>query len=168
MSNDPAPGGGNLTADGNNAADGGTADEDVRRLARTARSLVWALRRFGEKEAGLSHLPQSEIDVLRTLAERPGSTVSEVARHLGLQSSNVSTTVRRLVDRGLVERRVDPGDGRSHLLHQTPLAVRNNSRIDDMWLDGVRRLLDGMSEADSATLLDAAPLLARLGSMSAD
>lgn len=62
-------------------------------------------------------------------------------------------------------RRVDPGDGRSH---RTPLAVRNNSRIDDMWLDGVRRLLAGMSEDDAAELLEAAPLLARLGSMSAD
>ncbi|WP_420750927.1 MarR family winged helix-turn-helix transcriptional regulator [Rhodococcus sp. O3] len=157
MSNDP------LVADGNTPS-----DEDVRRLARTARSLVWALRRFGEKEAGLSLLPQSEIEVLRTLAERPGSTVSEVARYLGLQSSNVSTTVRRLVDRGLVERQVDPRDGRSHRLHQTPLAERNNSRIDDMWFDGIRRLLDGMNEDEAAKLLEAAPLLARLGSMSGD
>lgn len=159
MSNDPSAAGSNIAS-----------DEDVRRLARTARSLVWALRRFGEgeKEAGLSRLPQSEIEVLRTLAERPGSTVSEVARYLGLQSSNVSTTVRRLVDRGLLERQVDPADGRSHRLHQTPLARRNNTRIDDMWLDGVRRLLDGMSEDEAARLLDAAPLLARLGAMSAD
>jgi hypothetical protein len=37
-----------------------------------------------------------------------------------------------------------------------------------MWLDGVRRLLAGMSEDDAAELLEAAPLLARLGSMSAD
>ena len=70
MSNDSPATTGNLTS-----------DDDIRRLARTARSLVWALRRFGEKQAGLTLLPQSEIEVLRVLAERPGSTVSDVARH---------------------------------------------------------------------------------------
>ncbi|MGW0045386.1 MarR family winged helix-turn-helix transcriptional regulator [Rhodococcus sp. NPDC003348] len=144
------------------------SDEVARHLAQTARSLVWTLRRFGEQEAGLSRLPQSEIEVLRVLAERPGSTVSEIARLLGLQSSNVSTTVRHLVERGLVERRADPGDGRSHRLHQTPLAVRNNQRIDEMWTDGVRRLLADMSPEDAVKLVEAAPLLARLGSMATD
>lgn len=141
-------------------------DDDAHRLAQTARSLVWALRRFGEQEAGLSRLPHSEIEVLRALAERPGSTVSEVARLLGLQSSNVSTTVRHLVERGLVEKRADPGDGRSHRLHQTELAVRNNKMIDEVWTDGIRRLLAGMSPDDAAALVQAAPLLARLGAVS--
>lgn len=143
-------------------------DDDVQRLAQTARSLVWALRRFGEREAGLASLPHSEIEVLHTVAERPGSTVSEIARLLGLQSSNVSTTVRHLVDRGLLEKRADPGDRRSNRLHQTALAERNNQMIDDMWIHGVRSLLDGMSPYEAARLVEAAPLLARLGSMSID
>ncbi|UDH01352.1 MarR family winged helix-turn-helix transcriptional regulator [Rhodococcus opacus] len=140
-------------------------DDDVQLLAQTARSLVWALRRFGEREAGLASIPNSEIEVLRTVAERPGSTVSEVARFLGLQSSNVSTTVRSLVDRGLLERRADPGDRRSHRLHRTALAERDNRMIDEMWVRGVRSLLDGMSPADAAKLAEAIPLLARLGTM---
>ncbi|MFE7422009.1 MarR family winged helix-turn-helix transcriptional regulator [Rhodococcus sp. NPDC057529] len=143
-------------------------DADVQRLAHTARSLVWALRRFGEREAGLTRLPQSEIEVLRAVEERPGCTVSDVARSLGLQSSNVSTTVRSLVDRGLLEKRADPGDRRSHRLHQTAVAQRNNRVIDEMWIRGVRRLLDGMSPTDAAKLAEAVPLLARLGAMPED
>ncbi|MFD4460324.1 MarR family winged helix-turn-helix transcriptional regulator [Nocardia sp. NPDC058480] len=142
--------------------------DDVAHLAQTARSLVWALRRFGEREAGLSRLPHSEIEVLRTVAERPGSTVSEVARFLGLQSSNVSTTVRRLVDRGLLDKRADPEDGRSYRLHETELAEHNNQLIDDMWISGIRRLLDELSPEDAAKLAEAATLLARLGAMSGD
>jgi DNA-binding MarR family transcriptional regulator len=141
------------------------ADDDVQRLAQTARSAVWALRRFGEKEAGLSRLPHSEIEVLRAVEEQPGCTVSDIARVLNLQSSNVSTTVRRLVDRGLLEKRSDPSDGRSFRLHQTPVAERNNQKIDEMWADGIRSLLMGMDPEDAAKLVEAAPLLARLGSM---
>ncbi|MFZ2174529.1 MAG: MarR family transcriptional regulator [Rhodococcus sp. (in: high G+C Gram-positive bacteria)] len=143
-------------------------DDDVQRLAHTARSLVWALRRFGEREAGLARLPQSEIDVLRAVEENPGSTVSEIARFLGLQSSNVSTTVRNLVERGLVERRLDPEDRRSHRLHLTALSERNRRLIDEMWNRGIRNLLNDMSPDDAARLVEAAPLLARLGSMPID
>ena len=140
-------------------------DADVQRLAHAARSLVWALRRFGEREAGLARLPQSEIEVLRAVEERPGCTVSDIARSLGLQSSNVSTTVRSLVDRGLLEKRADPDDRRSHRLHQTAVSQRNNRLIGEMWIRGVQSLLDGMSPDEAAQLAEAAPLLARLGTM---
>lgn len=141
------------------------SESDVETLARTARSLVWALRRFGEREAGLSAMPNSEIEVLRAVAERPGSSVSELARVLDLQNSNVSTTVSRLVDRGLLERRADPNDRRSHRIHQTELARRNNELIDAMWTRGVRDLVGTLTQDEARTLIDAAPLLARLSEM---
>ncbi|MBM7460160.1 MarR family winged helix-turn-helix transcriptional regulator [Rhodococcus coprophilus] len=141
------------------------SESDVESLARTARSLVWALRRFGEREAGLSAMPNSEIEVLRAVAEQPGSSVSELARALDLQNSNVSTTVSRLVDRGLLERRADPNDRRSHRIHQTGLARHNNGLIDAMWTRGVRDLLDSLTPGEARTLIEAAPLLARLSSM---
>ncbi|GAA5064882.1 MarR family winged helix-turn-helix transcriptional regulator [Nocardia callitridis] len=143
-------------------------DADAQHLAQTARALVWALRRFGEREAGLARLPQSELEVLRVVVRRPGITISEVARFLGLQSSNVSTTVRHLVDRGLLEKRSDPADGRACHLHETALAERNNQLIDDMWLRGIRGLLAEMPPEDAAQLVESADLLARLGTMAAD
>ncbi len=141
------------------------SESDVENLARTARSLVWALRRFGEREAGLSAMPNSEIEVLRAVAERPGSSVSELARALDLQNSNVSTTVSRLVERGLLERRADPNDRRSHRIHETDLARHNNDLIDAMWTKGIHDLVDTLTPAEARTLIDAAPLLARLSSM---
>ncbi len=141
------------------------SESDVENLARTARSLVWALRRFGEREAGLSAMPNSEIEVLRAVAERPGSSVSELARALDLQNSNGSTTVSRRGERGLLERRADPNDRRSHRIHETDLARHNNDLIDAMWTKGIHDLVDTLTPAEARTLIDAAPLLARLSSM---
>ncbi|WP_240918710.1 MarR family transcriptional regulator [Rhodococcus sp. 14C212] len=102
------------------------------------------------------------------MSDRPGATVSDLARVLGLQSSNVSATVRSLVQRGLVARTSNPRDGRSHHLHRTPLAERNGHLIRRMWITGVERLLSEMEPDDAAALVAVAPLLERLAALSAD
>ncbi|MFD4438592.1 hypothetical protein ACFWPK_02295 [Nocardia sp. NPDC058519] len=70
------------------------------------------------------------------------------------------------MDRGLLDKRADPEDGRSYRLHETELAEHNNRLIDDMWTSGIRRLLDEMTPEEAAKLTEAAALLARLGAMS--
>jgi DNA-binding MarR family transcriptional regulator len=137
-------------------------DEPITRLADSIRTLVWTLQRFGEREAGLTGLPQSEIELLRVLSDHPGYTVSDIARTLGLQSSNVSATVRSLIQRGLVTRTTNPTDRRSHTLHRTPLAEHNGEKIREMWISGVRRLVADMDPDDAAEILDVAPALERL------
>ncbi|CCW11953.1 helix-turn-helix domain-containing protein [Rhodococcus aetherivorans] len=94
----------------------------------------------------------------------------DLVRVLGLQSSNVSATVRSLVQLGLVARTSNPRDGRSHPLHRTPppLAERNDHLIRRMWITGVARLLSEMEPDDAAALVAVAPLLERLAALSAD
>lgn len=140
---------------------------DVRDIAAVVQDLVWSLRRFGERAAGLEPLPHSEFEVIHTVAERPGIAVSEVARALALQPSNVSTTVRRLVERGLVERAADPDDRRSTRLRLTPVAAEHKKLIDAVWTDGVRAELSRMSGEEIALAVAAAPLFRRLAGMSA-
>jgi DNA-binding MarR family transcriptional regulator len=145
---------------------GEITEDGVSRLADSVRTLVWTLQRFGERESGLTGLPQSEIEVLRILFDHPGATVSDVARLLGLQSSNVSATVRSLTQRGLVTRTANPRDRRSYHLNRTPLAEHNGEMIRRMWTTGVRRLLSELDPDDAAALVDVAPLLERLTGMS--
>lgn len=57
--------------------------------------------------------------VLGLLIEGP-QRVGEIAQALGTDPSTVSRKVAALVDAELVERRVDPADGRAHLLAATP------------------------------------------------
>ena len=73
-------------------------------LGEAAHVLSRTLRRSGESQVGLEPLPPSEFDVLQHVVTHPGASVSSVARALRLQTSNVSTTVRSLVERGLVIR----------------------------------------------------------------
>ena len=126
---------------------------------------MWSLRRFGERQVGLDPLPHSEFEVVRTVSDHPGITVSDAARLLSLQPSNVSTTVRRLVERGLIERSPDTNDRRSIRLRLTTKAADHKKMIDAVWVDGVRDQLERMTDAEAALLADAAPLLKRLASM---
>jgi DNA-binding MarR family transcriptional regulator len=129
------------------------------------RTVVWSLRRFGEQQVGLTPLPHSEFEVIRTVSDNPDITVSEIARLLALQPSNVSTTVRRLVERGLLEREADTHDRRSIRLRLTAKAVTHKKRIDAVWVDGVGDQLALMSDDEADLLARAAPLLLRLTAM---
>jgi DNA-binding MarR family transcriptional regulator len=67
---------------------------------------------------------QAETFVLGLLLEKGPQRVGEIAQALGTDPSTVSRKVAALVDAGLVERRVDPDDGRAHLLAATPAGER--------------------------------------------
>ncbi|MGV0677433.1 MarR family winged helix-turn-helix transcriptional regulator [Mycolicibacterium fortuitum] len=142
-----------------------TALRDVRDTAAAVRTLVWSLRRFGEKQVGLEPLPHSEFEVIRTVGDHPGISVSETAHVLALQPSNVSTTVRKLVERGLIDRAPDEHDRRCIRLRLTPRAAEHKKMIDAAWTDGVRQQFAQMTDEEVATLVKAGPLLQRLALM---
>lgn len=131
-------------------------------LATAVHDLSRVLRSVGERAVGLDAITGSEHEVLRTVCARPGSTVSAVSRTLGLQASNVSTTVRSLLGRDLVERRPDPADGRRALLHPTARALRHRELLDAAWSDRIERALAGLPAGDAEALRAAAPVLDRL------
>ena len=96
------------------AAAHGPADQSaVRDLAVVLHDLGWRLpRTVGLEAARQDPLPQSELEVMRLLVRRPGLSVSDVARELGLQPSNASTAIRLLIARGTLQRQADSADGR--------------------------------------------------------
>ena len=96
---------------------------------------------------------------MRLLGRRPGTNVNSVARELGLQPSNVSTSIRALVARGLVERRDDPSDGRQVLLHLTQSARATRDRRERLWGEQLARLLAELPSEDRARLVAALPAL---------
>jgi DNA-binding MarR family transcriptional regulator len=138
---------------------------DVRDIAAAVRDVVWSLRRFGERQVGLEPLPHSEFEVIHIVADHPGITVSEVARRLALQPSNVSTTVRRLAERGLIDRVTDDQDRRSIRLRLTAKAGRHKKMIDAVWIDAVREQVGKLSDEEAELLAKAAPLFGKLAAM---
>ncbi|NWK96517.1 MarR family transcriptional regulator [Sphingobium lactosutens] len=61
----------------------------------------------------------SEARILYELAHRSAPTAAEIARALGLDRGQISRTLKRFADRGLVEARDDPRHGRHQLLSLT-------------------------------------------------
>lgn len=137
-------------------------DVELDHLAEAAHTLSRTLRRTGESEVGLDQLPGSELDVLRFVVACPGASVSEVARALRLQTSNVSTTVRALVERGLVVREPDPRDHRRSRLRSSALADEHRRLLGRAWSRAIAGALAELEADDAAAVRAAVPAMARL------
>jgi DNA-binding MarR family transcriptional regulator len=142
----------------------GPADQSAARdLAVVLHDLAWLLpRTVGPEAARRDPLPQSELEVMRLLVRRPGLSVNDVARELGLQPSNASTAIRLLIARGSLERRADRADRRVARLYPTPAAYAARDHREYSWGEALSEVLDGLAPADRRRLAKAAPALRRL------
>jgi DNA-binding MarR family transcriptional regulator len=102
-------------------------------------------------------LSPSEGAVMRHLFRHPKSLPSEVAWATGLQRSNLSTVLRGLEQKGLIERVPDANDGRAVRIHPTERAIRNFALVRSEWAAEVAEAADGAAGVD-ATL----PLLRQI------
>ena len=135
----------------------------ARDLAVVLHDLAWLLpRTIGLEAARQDPLPQSELEVMRLLVRRPGLSVNDVARELGLQPSNASTAIRLLIARGTLERQADSADGRVARLYPTPAAYAARDRREYSWGEALSEVLDDLAPADRRRLAEAAPALRRL------
>ncbi|MCC2274348.1 MarR family winged helix-turn-helix transcriptional regulator [Streptomyces sp. ET3-23] len=101
--------------------------------------------------------------MLRTVLDEPGIGVGVLARRLGLHASNVSTTVRGLVGRGLLVREPDPADRRAVRLMPTATARADLSRVEENWARTFAATLTALPAEQRAALMAALPALEALG-----
>ena len=83
--------------------------------------------------------------ILDHLDEVDGTSMSQLAQHMGVTLSTMSLNIDRLEKRSYVVRRKDPADGRRVLLFLTRDGVRMKSARSVLDPDRVRRLLAQMS-----------------------
>lgn len=85
-------------------------------------------------------LPLAAYDALLRLARAPDRALrmSELADRVMLSPSGLTRLVDRLVAKGLVERRVDPSDGRVALASLTDEGLRHLRRAARTHLRGIR------------------------------
>jgi DNA-binding MarR family transcriptional regulator len=112
-------------------------------LMATLSSLRRAVRRRVRRDWPHRPLPESEVELLRLVRERPGIRVQDAAAGLGVAANTVSTLVRHLLDRGLLVRDADPDDGRAARLSLSAGAL---ARIAD-WRDRRQRIVSAAFEA---------------------
>lgn len=118
------------------------------------RSIVRALRintRAIELKMGIS---LAQLFVLQQLAERPASSLNELADRTATHQSSVSVVVRRLVERGLVSRTSAATDKRRIEIEVTP-AGRDLLAGAPMTIQTqLMQALNRMSGDEQATLAD--------------
>jgi DNA-binding MarR family transcriptional regulator len=99
-------------------------------------------------------LSPSEGAVMRHLFRHPDSLPSQVAWATGLQRSNLSTVLRGLEEKGLVEKVPHADDGRAVQLRPTARAIRNYEVVRHEWASEMAEAAGG-----DARVEDALPLL---------
>ena len=104
----------------------------------------------------------TEWRIMAVLGRFAGLTASEVTERTAMDKVAISRGVKSLAEKGLLERRIDPGDRRRQRLFITPGKGRRMlDGVIPMAHDYERQLLQPLSAAERATLSD---LLAKLQS----
>ncbi len=127
-------------------------DITQRRITKIAREVD----RFAFRTLGSSGIGPGEAEVLHTIRKRPGITQKEICLYLGFDKGAVAREVSSMERKGLVVRKDNPEDGRSHLLYPTEKAEELKSSKKHVetvfysWL--LEDLTDGEKESFSSIL----------------
>ena len=99
--------------------------------------------------------------VLLDIAANPGSSISEITTRTGVPQSQVSTSVIRLRQVGIVRTEIDPRDRRRTLVWAVPEALqRAHSRVTSTADAAIGRALGNASAAEVAEVIEALEMVA--------
>lgn len=137
-------------------------DIDVSEIATSVYDFLSATRRLMERPNQTLSVSQSEIEVLQFISQHPGCGVSDIARLRFLRASNVSATVRRLINSGFVERQANDRDKRAQDLYLTEEGVDVMNSVTDEWALLIANATKRMDGRDIAKLRRGVPALRNL------
>ncbi|MFD7158871.1 MarR family winged helix-turn-helix transcriptional regulator [Kribbella sp. NPDC059898] len=136
---------------------------DARKIADELQVVVGALVRRQRAVSPLHDLNLSQVSILKRLDREGPHTVADLARLDRITHQSVTVSVSRLVDRGLVRREPDAGDGRRKLLVVTAagrklLAERRDAGHEHL----TEAIAERFTPAEQASLSESLTLLRRL------
>lgn len=136
--------------------------ESIRRIAIGLYDFLAATRRLGERPNQRLDISQSEMEVLHFISLHPGCGVSDIARLRFLRPSNVSATVRRLLDNNLIKREHNAVDRRAQDLYVSETGAELLKQMIDHWGGIIERIVMTMGTNDILRLQKAVPSLLTL------
>ena len=119
---------------------------------------AYAAERFGERAAALD-FTRPQAGLLRLISREPGQSQQAVARRLGTPPSRLVALVDGLEQRGLIERRRNPGDRRNYALHLTAAGEQAMAALSQVASDHEKAISAPLTQAERAQL---SKLLAKL------
>jgi DNA-binding MarR family transcriptional regulator len=112
-------------------------DERWADLADLALIIAREIQFRGYTDERAVSLSPSEGMVMRHLLGDPAAPPSRIAAATGLQRTNLSTTLRGLETKGLIERRVSEDDRRGVTVHVTDRGRANYALVRQEWATAV-------------------------------
>ena len=135
-----------------------TRSRQVEELALGLPQRVSALTRLFFAREGVS---RTEVGVLAALAARP-HRITELSTREGVSQPAVTQLVNRLQERGWVERRTDPADGRAVLVELTEAGSAQLEGVRADYRALLREEMAALDDQEVATLAAAVEILDRL------
>ena len=97
-------------------------------------------------------LTPGEIRALGYVIRFKGARQTVLAEHMGVEPMTLSAYLDRLEARGLIERRVDPGDRRAKLIEPTENAMRVMLELDPIFQQLYEQVSCGLDKAQMEVL----------------
>ncbi|MFE6718457.1 MarR family winged helix-turn-helix transcriptional regulator [Streptomyces albidoflavus] len=116
------------------------------------RWIVWAQRKGAEEWLRERELSPEQAFVLGYLAQNPGAIQRDIAQVSRTSAASVSSLLKGLERRGLVERRTESGDDRSKRVYATPQAEALTAGFDSAMHTVQDSVLAPLTPAERATL----------------
>ena len=128
-------------------------DATKRKITKIAREVS----KFTVRTMRAEGIGAGEFDVLHAVRKNPGITQAGVCRITGLDKGAVARQTANLEAKGYLERRENPGDGRSRLLYATEKAesLKNSkAHIEATFYEWLTDTLDADEKAAFCATLD--------------
>jgi DNA-binding MarR family transcriptional regulator/GNAT superfamily N-acetyltransferase len=134
-----------------------TSDDADRRVEAVRRFSRFYTRQIGLLREGIVGSPFTlgEGRVIYELAHHEETTATHLGEELGIDAGYMSRIVRSLHERGIVERRTSPADGRQYLLSLTEEGERAFAELNGASRAEIQGMLDLLPEPDQNRLVDA-------------
>lgn len=126
---------------------------DEVRLTDVVRVAERRITRRVERILGGSDVSIDQWRVLRYLADGNGHPMSAVARYAMVPAPSLTKIVDRLVERGLVHRRIDEGDRRKVLIFISPRGEEVHAAVDATVRQEELSIIEQVGADDGARLL---------------
>jgi DNA-binding MarR family transcriptional regulator len=140
-----------------------TVEIEIETAARLRAAIGRLSRRLRPTAAGTAAgLTPTRVTVLLDVVRRGRARLADVASAEGINPTMLSRVIADLVEAGLVERASDERDRRTVWVRATPAGRRLAERMRRERTDAVNLALEGLTEAERATVQRALPALEAL------
>jgi DNA-binding MarR family transcriptional regulator len=133
-------------------------DAAVTELTQAVGLLVRRLR----ATAAAQELSWTETSVMARLAKDGPATAADLARAEGIKPQSMGTTIAALEERGIVERKPHPTDGRQVHIQLTPHGASMRKNAKDAKRTWLAQAIAQLDEEERETLFAAGEIIKRL------